>query len=110
MERVNMSKSLWDIEQEIQSKLPKRNYGDFPVGTYVEIISKCVDFYFFYGEKGTVRKNTGRYLGIIVEFDEPRCFVGGMIQKDFGFEPHNLIVINKSKKKYCNYCGHELVS
>lgn len=65
-------------------------FEDFPVGTPVKIISKFVDFYFFFGETGKVIRNTGKYLGIRVEFDKPRYFTDGYIQRDFNFEPKNL--------------------
>lgn len=69
------------------------DYSWFPVGRKVKIIAKGVDFYFFYGETGTVIKNNGSYLGIIVEFDKPRYFKDGEIQKIFNFNPHDLIPV-----------------
>ena len=73
---------------------PKTNFtfDDFPVGRRVKVVSKCVDFYFWYGETGTVTKNKGRYLGITVKLDKPRHFDDDSIyvQTEFNFNPDNL--------------------
>lgn len=88
-----MSKSVWDLHQEAIQKYgtADNTFADFPVGTKVKIITPCEDHYFFYGETGVVIRNSGRYLGIIVEFDEPRRFEGGHVQKEFNFAPSSLI-------------------
>lgn len=70
------------------------DYHDFPVGTKVRIVSKVVDFCFFYGETGIVTRNSGQYLGIVVRFDEVRNFSDGTKQLDFNFCPQNLELIN----------------
>jgi len=61
------------------------------IGTRVKIRSGWVDFYAFFGETGTVVKNRNKHLGIIVEFDEPREFEDGYIQKTFNFNEKDLI-------------------
>lgn len=78
---------------------PKTNYkfNDFPVETKVKIISKVVDFYFWYGETGEVIKNDGDYLGIEVQLDSPRHFEDGYIQTSFNFNPDNLCPISELK-------------
>ncbi len=72
----------------------------FPVGTKVQIITLGQDMNFFDGtETGIIIKNSGRYLGIMVKFDEPRHFKGGHIQKEFNFEPSDLIILEKIKNE-----------
>lgn len=96
-----MSKSVYQINEEarIKYKTSGNKYTDFPVGTKVKIICKAQDSYFFKGdETGIVTKNTGRYLGIIVKFDKPRHFEHGYIQKDFNFEPNDLIITEEEQK------------
>ena len=63
---------------------------NFLPGTHVKVISKTVDFYFFYGETGTVISNNGEYLGCIVKFDVPREFEDGYIQETFDFNEKDL--------------------
>jgi len=89
-----MSKSIFDI-QEDNVKIygtEDNTYEDFPVGTHVKIICSCQDFHFFFGETGKVIKNGNRYLSIIVEYDKPRHYVGGAIEKTFNFEPRDLVI------------------
>ena len=88
--------SLFDLSIEAKRKFgtEKNTYHDFMVGTHVKIIVPCQDYYFFWGETGKVIKNTKRYLGICVEFDKPRKFQDGYVQKSFGFEPDDLIVLD----------------
>lgn len=95
-----MTKSIWDLNQEKRRchNTFDNTYEDFPVGSRVKIICACQDFYFFYGETGTIIENTGRYLGIHVEFDEPRKFENGYVQTDFNFEPHDLIFIDQNRQ------------
>jgi len=68
-------------------------YAMFPVGAKVQVIIKAQDFCFFSGrETGTVIRNGERYLSIIVGFDEPISFIGGLIE-EFNFEPSDLIIL-----------------
>ena len=62
----------------------------FEIGMKVKVISPAVDFYYFRGETGTVIENSGRYLGIIVRFDEPRRFKDGGTQEQFNFNYYDL--------------------
>jgi hypothetical protein len=100
-----MSKTLGDVRREMEDIYGTKDnkYSDFPVGTKVKIICPYQDSYFFYGETGTVTKNEGRYLGINIEFDEPRHFEGGYIQTGFNFNPKDLqsldLVIDIEKDK-----------
>jgi hypothetical protein len=57
---------------------PNRTYSDLSfsdlrVGDRVQVLNPCVDFKFFRTEGpesyGTVVRNSGRYLGVIVQFD-----------------------------------------
>lgn len=96
-----MIKSVGDLidEQKTIYNTKKNTYDMFPVGTHVQVITKGQDQHFFKGsETGTVIRNLGRYLGIIVAFDEARKFEDGFIQKDFNFEPSDLIVLNLGKR------------
>jgi len=90
-----MCRSLWDAMQEVKKLHGTENntYDQFTVGTHVKIITPCQDMMFFFGETGVVKKNSGTYLGIIVDFDVPRRFVDGFVQTDFNFEPDDLIEI-----------------
>ena len=78
---------------------PQNRFEDFPIGSHVKIICDCQDHYFFWGETGVVIKNSGKYLGIIVQFDEPRKFTDGHIQVDFNFAPADLELIDKKTMK-----------
>lgn len=69
------------------------DYVKFPVGTRVRITCKWQDFNAFFGETGKVVRNAHRYLHIIVRFDEPRHFVDGTVQYEFGFEPDDLEIL-----------------
>ena len=62
----------------------------FEVGMRVKVASPMVDFYAFRGETGMVIENSGRYLGIIVRFDEPRRFKDGGTQEQFNFNYYDL--------------------
>lgn len=63
-------------------------------GTQVKVITPCRDHYFFYGETGKVFKFWSEPSPRIeVEFDLPRKFQDGTIQKSFIFEPKDLITI-----------------
>jgi hypothetical protein len=96
------SKSVWDINEEAKDKYNTRNnkFSDFPIGTKVKVICAGQDMHFFYGETGVIIKNSGQYLGIIVQFDKPRYFKNGAKQESFNFAPDDLI-----KMDYCPYCG-----
>ncbi len=76
-----------DIIRRGRSKL---TFADLPVGARVRVVTPCEDFYFFYGETGTVIENKGTYLGVIVRFDKPRLFEDGSVQEWFNFNPHSL--------------------
>ena len=93
---VIMNKSLLDLGNELRKKNKTDNntFTQFPVKTRIKVISLCVDFSFFYGETGVVIENFGRYLGIIVEFDTPRKYRNGTVQKTFNFNPKDLKIIN----------------
>ena len=52
------------------------------------------DHYFFYEEEGAVESVDIHYLGIMVRFDEPRHFVGGMVQETFNFNPSDLLILD----------------
>lgn len=92
-----MTKSVYQLILEAKEhyNTTKNTYEMFPVDTKVKIITLGQDFNFFWGETGKVIKNTGRgYLGIIVEYDEPRHYEGGHIEKSWNFNPDDLIVLN----------------
>lgn len=63
---------------------------DFSVGVQVKVITPCEDHNFFYGETGKVVHSLE---GIEVEFDVPRKFQDGTIQKSFYFVPRDLITV-----------------
>ncbi|MDP2365058.1 MAG: hypothetical protein Q8M94_14975 [Ignavibacteria bacterium] len=73
----------------------------FKIGDKVRVIVKFSDFYFFDGEIGTIirinKKDDGsiKYLGVIVEFDEPMMLVGGYIKTIHNFHPEDLELIKK---------------
>jgi len=96
-----MSRTLADVNTDMITLYGTRDntYDDFPIGTHVKIICCCQDFYFFYGETGKVIKNSNSYLGIIVEFNEPRHFEGGHIQTEFNFVPTDLAIWNENTQK-----------
>lgn len=88
--------TVWDMNQERKDRFKTREntFDMFPVGSRVQIICVACDHHFFDGsEEGKVIRNENRYLSIIVEFDEPRHFEGGGIQKEFGFNPDDLILL-----------------
>lgn len=81
-DKIQQEKTKWGTHKNI--------FDDFRVGDKVKVITPAQDCYFFWGEKGTVISNSGKYLGIRVEFDKPRKFEDGYVQKDFNFEPSDL--------------------
>ena len=104
MSEANRSIADLNREQKAKYKTEKNTFNDFPVGTKVKVVCCWQDFHFFYEETGTVTKNSYDYLGIIVEFDKPRRFKGGMVQTDFNFAPDDLHIIEVCPNK-CPYCG-----
>jgi len=92
-----MGKSVYDMIQEAKKKFNtvKNTYDMFPVGTKVKVITPAQDFNFFYGETGVVTRNENTYLSIVVKFDTPRYFPDFSIQDYFGFQPDDLIVLEK---------------
>ncbi len=85
---------------EIKEEKKERNFKLFPVGTKVRINTNFEDFHFFNKtESGIVVRNNNEYLGIIVAFDKPRIFEDDTIQYKFGFNPENLVLLEKSNKK-----------
>ena len=94
------NKSLREVRLEAVEKYNtgSNTYDDFNIGDNVKIITPCQDFYFFNGETGKVIKNSHKYLSIRVEFDEPRHFEDGYIQKDFGFNPEDLCKLSNLPK------------
>lgn len=89
--------TLYEKSQELKNKFNTfdNTFDDFSIGTKVKIITPCEDFYFFYFETGIVIENTKSYLGITVEFDKPRKFKDGYIQKTFSFNPDSLLILKK---------------
>lgn len=89
--------TVWDMNEANKDKYDTRlnTYRMFPVGTRVKAICVGQDHHFFSPERenlaGTVVRNDYRYLSIIVKWDEPRHYEGGHIQKEFNFEPDDLI-------------------
>lgn len=78
-------------------KIKENTFDMFPVGTTVKVVSEIVDFRFFYLQTGIVVENTGGYLGIRVQFDEPMNYEDGSVLKGYGFNPENLEVISARK-------------
>ncbi len=96
-----MGRSLWNVSKE-QKKLygtEDNTYDDFPIGSHVKIICCCQDHHFFYGETGKVVRNSGEYLGISVEYDEPRHYKNGVIETSFNFVPSDLVWWNAETKE-----------
>lgn len=71
-------------------------YSDFPVGQRVQVKQACVDMHFFFDNFGTVVKNRGGYLGVIVNVEW-----ADRIQR-FNFHPKDLIPVDSAgeKEKY----------
>ena len=85
-------------------KTHKNTFFDFPPGTRVKVIVPCCDFSFFYEETGVVADVKHEYLGIRVEFDEPRKFEDGTLQTGFNFNPEDLYILEPTPKDLCPYC------
>ena len=95
------NRSVWDCCQEAIAKYGTKDnsYEMFPVGTRVRVITPCQDFNFFFNEPtGTIVKNGGSYLGILVKWDNPRHFESGYVEEAFNFEPQDLILEEKNEK------------
>lgn len=79
-------------------------HGDpapFTVGKRVLVKSCVEDFHFFNGrDKGTVKRNSLDYLGIIVEFDQPRVYKDGRVMTEFNFNPRNLEIITVDETQF----------
>jgi len=96
------SKTVHDVNEErkIEYRTKNNKYEDFPVGCGVRIICVCQDFNFFNGdETGKVIENTGKYLGIIVQFTEQIVYTDGSIRTSFNFDPDDLVRLNKPDRK-----------
>ena len=96
-----MSKSLGQANKEQQEKYGTLNntHDMFPIGSKVRVICLCQDMYFFNPDTqntyGTVIRNGGRYLSIIVQWDEPRHYEGGYIQTEFNFDPKDMVLASE---------------
>lgn len=104
---MKKAKSIFDVNEERRKKFKtkKNTFKDFPIGTKVRVICVCQDMYFFKGEEtGTVIRNSGEYLGIIIKWDEPRHYEGGYIQYEFNFAPDDLVALSKPCKE-CPYAN-----
>ena len=80
-------------ERNLSLSIPEqiKDIDKFPIGTRVRVVVEFQDMYFFRGnETGTVIRNTGDYMGVIVKFDKPRYFEDDYIQYDFNFNPVDL--------------------
>lgn len=95
-----MSRSILDANNDaIKNHKTKDNtFEMFPIGSRVKVICVCQDYYFFNHEKentnGTVIRNSGKYLGIIVKWDEPRQYECHF-QEEFNFEPSDLVLLDE---------------
>jgi len=94
-----MSKTIHEIYEETKTNY---KFNDFQVNMPVQVMTPCVDFTFFYGEAGKVIKNSGEYLGITVEFDKPRKYEDGYIQKTFNFNPCDLKPLKEKEEIIVN--------
>jgi hypothetical protein len=96
-----MGRSLWNVSQENIEVYGTRDntYDDFPIDTHVKIICCSQDHHFFFGETGKVIHNSGEYLGISVEYDEPRHYKNGDIETSFNFLPRDLVIWNKASSE-----------
>jgi len=70
-------------------KTTAHTFADFPVGARVRVVSDFVDHHWFRDDTGTVIRNAGSYLSIIVEFDKPRHY-DDWVMTEFNFNPQNL--------------------
>lgn len=90
-----MSKSLGEANNERLNW--GADYADFPIGKRVKVVCLAQDFHSFNGDIGTVVKNTGEYLGIIVEFDVKRQYPEWTMT-EFNFKPTDLVPIHGGYK------------
>lgn len=71
------------------------------IGTRVKVISSLVDFRFFRKtETGTIIKNSGQYLGIVVRFDKPMIYEDGYKCHEHNFNAKDLEAI----EEYTDFC------
>ncbi len=103
-----MFKSVWSVNEQARDKYKTRmnTYQTFPEGTPVMIICAGQDHFFFYNETGRVTESKNKYLGITVEFDKPRHFEDGTIQRGFSFDPDDLVRI-QDVTAYCRGCVYD---
>ena len=88
---MGLFKTLLDNEAMNNPKSIYSDFAHFPMGQRVRVVSHFVDFCFLRGtETGTVIRNSGSYLSIIVQFDKPLCYSDGTIRTEWGFNPENL--------------------
>lgn len=66
-----------------EQRTTKNTFLDFPIGTRVRVITYGQDFCFFKGnELGVVKRNSGKYLGIWVEFKDQKRMTGWNFNPD----------------------------
>lgn len=89
-----------DERERLRRGRTRLTFADLPVGARVRVAVSMEDFYFFRGETGTVIKNKGTYLGVIVRFDKPRLFEDGSVQEWFNFNPHSLALLDPQEEQW----------
>lgn len=104
------TKSIGDLKRQYQKKYKttEQTYNDFRVGTKVQVITPCSDFFFFRcTERGVITENKGGYYGLKVVFDEPLHIEGGGIMTHRHFNPVDLRILGRKlkKDKICSHCG-----
>lgn len=93
-----MGNNMWDANQNRLKAFGtlENTFDMFPVGTRVQTVCLYQDFMIFHEDKtGTVTKNGGRYLSIRVKFDEPIEMQNREPIGSYGFNPEDLIVLEK---------------
>jgi hypothetical protein len=92
-----MAKTLFEVNKELETNY---TFDDYPIGQRVRLRTVCEDFTFFEGnETGKVIKNTGKYLGITVQFDKQLHYRDGSTLDSFNFNPTSLEPINNKEKE-----------
>lgn len=102
------NKSIAELRRDSEKEFgtADQRFSDFPIGTAVQVITPCSDFFFFrQTEKGRVIENHGSYSGIIVKFDEPLEIEGGTQKVRHGFKPTELRILKSPTP--CPHCGRE---
>lgn len=95
--------SLYDViqEEKRQNNTLQNKHSDFKVGDRVKVVVSCQDMYFFDPKtqnlNGTVVRNSGSHIGIIVKWDEPRHYESH-VQHEFNFEPTDLVLLKEAAK------------